>query len=205
MSQDTGNNAVEAWSRGQKSSRAKAYLKLQLESDEDNWIKQIIAKDPGISSKTIDQIHDTHDLFQPYKKQNFRSNFRSLKKAIDKNAAAVSFDQAALTKELEKYPKETLLKAGYPRWNHPENQAKKLLENDLKAGGLYEKAKPLELRKKRPEYEAFPEKIFSDRVFRERRKQIETPFWVDKRNKAMRKKTVDHGLESLTAEEASKF
>lgn len=197
---------IEQWSRGKTFSKAKTYLKLQLEGD-DNWVTRIIADDPGVSAKTIDKIQDMHDLFRPYKKQNFRANFRSLKKAIDKNAAAVSFDQNAFNKELTKYQKEPLLKVGYPRWNHPQNTAKKLLENDMKPGGLYNNPdmKPSELRELRPEYQRFPKKVFQDRLFREHRKQKETPFWVHKRNKKMRKKAIDHEIQALVVQEASQL
>ena len=191
---------IEPWGRGKKLSKAKTFLKSLLESD-GNWVKQMIAEDPGVSSKTLDKIHDKYDLFRPYKIENFRANFRSLKKTIDKNAAAVLFDQQAFDKDSMNYPKEVLLKAGYPRWNHPQNCVKKLLENDMEEGGIYSSnadMKPKELHALRPEYQQFPIKVFRDRLFREHRKQTETPFWVHKRNKRMRKKTVQD-METLVA------
>ena len=102
---------IEPLSRGKKFSKAKTYLKLLLESDDENWVKQIIAEDPKVSSKTIDKIHDKYAVFRQYKKENFRANLRSLKKAIDNNAAAVLFDKQAFDKESTNYPKEVLLKA----------------------------------------------------------------------------------------------
>ena len=194
---------VEPWSRGKNLSKAKTYLKLQLESP-NNWIQQMIARDPAVSSKTIDRIHASHELFRQYKKENFRSNFRSLKKTMDKNAAAVAFDQNAFEKEASKYPSEPMLKAGYPRWNYSQNNAKKLLENDMKPGGVYSNnMKPLTLRAFRPEYQAFPKKVFGDRLYREHRRKTETSFWVHKRNKKMRKRTIENDMEALIIHEAS--
>ena len=205
MNESQIESDIEPWSQGKTFSRAKTYLKLQLKGD-DNWITQIIAEDPGVSSKTIDKIHDGHDLFRPYKKHNFWSNFRSLKRAIDKNSAAVSFDQNAFNKESTKYLKEPMLKAGYPWWNHPGNAAKKLLENDMKPGGLYNAdMKPSALRELQPEYQRYPKKVFWDRLFQEQRKQIEVPFWVHKQNKKMLKKETNQEIQALVLQEASKL
>ena len=183
---------VEPWASGKKVSRAKTYLKLQLEN-ENSWVRRIIDSDPMMSSKTIDQIHGCHHLFRQYDVVKFRSNFKSLKKSIDKTASAVRFDQNAFEKELSKYQKEPHLKTGYPRWNHTNNEAKKLLEDDIKS----QNRKPKELYKLRPEYQRFPEAVFRNRYYRERRKQTEQPFWVLKRNNRMRKKTTENEMEAL--------
>ena len=74
MNESQIESDIEPWSWGKTFSRAKTYLKLQLEGD-DNWITRIIAEDKGISSKTINKIHDGHNLFRPYKKQKLLIKF----------------------------------------------------------------------------------------------------------------------------------
>ena len=194
------SESIEPWSRGKVQSKAKTYLKLQLQQKgENNWNKEIISEE-GVTSKSIDKIHDRHELFRPYKKENFQSNFRSLKKAVDKNAAAVSFDQEAFDKESQKYKNELTLKKGYPKWDHPQNNAKKLLANDLKLNSN-SNITPSDLQASRPEYGVYPKNVFRDRFYREQRKQVEHPFWVYRRNKQMRNKTAEDELKILIEEE----
>ena len=87
---------------------------------------------------------------------------------------------------------QRILKTGYPRWNHPENRAKQLLEEDTKPGGIYynENLKPRDLKVTRPEYQAFPDKNFRDRLYKAKSAHIEKPYWQNERNKSMRKKKV---------------
>lgn len=204
---DKEKDEVPPWSVGKKMSVAKTWLKEQLEADDDNIIQQMIALDPGLSHRTIDKIHDRFSLFQQYDKLKFRTNFRNLKKTIDKQASAVMFDKEAFEKDSTKYPRERVLKAGYPRWDHPQNKAKKLLEEDLKSSGIYntENMKPLDLHVLRPEYQEFPPTIFRNRLYREIRTQKETPFWVYKRNKRMRKIAINEEMLAQIQKEASEL
>ena len=66
----------------------------------------------------------------------------------------------------------------------------------LKSGGVYntENMKPLDLHLFRPEYQEFPPTIFQNRLYREIRTQKETPFWVYKRNKRMRKQAINEEM-----------
>jgi hypothetical protein len=87
---------------------------------------------------------------------------------------------------------QQMLKTGYPRWNHPDNHAKNLLEEDTKKGGIYKKEnmKPKDLKVTRPEYHSFPEKIFRNRLYKAKSAHTEKPYWQNERNKSMRKKKV---------------
>ena len=49
---------VPPWSVGKKMSKAKTWLKEQLEADDDNIILRMIALDPDLSHSTLDTIHD---------------------------------------------------------------------------------------------------------------------------------------------------
>ena len=82
----------EPWGKGKTLSKAKKYLKVNLEGTNNNWIKDLLTEDPRMSLKTIDKIHDSHDLFRPYKKDLFQASFRRMKNAIDKDDLAVAFD-----------------------------------------------------------------------------------------------------------------
>ena len=114
-----------------------------------------------------------------------------MKNSINKEIANIDFDQKAYNKEKLKYPMQETLRAGYPRWNHPNNRVtRELLEEDTKEGSLYREKKitPKQLREKRLEYQKYPDKIFRDRLYKAKSKHIEQPYWQNKRNKSMRKK-----------------
>ena len=99
------------------------------------------------------------------------------------------WDQDALNKEKLKYPvNAVLIQQGYPRWNI--SSAKKMLEEDIKAK-KYVGVLPRDLRVTRQEYIDFPLRIFRDRLYAEVRKQTGDAFWVHRRNKSMRKKSVE--------------
>ena len=194
------NNAVVRWSK----STAKQLLAALLK-DESSCIQAIIAEDQECGYETVDRIWGTHVQFQNYSKEKFRGCFRTLKASIDHEADAVACDQAAFDKEKKKHPATRALKAGCPRWNHPDNPAKKMLEEDLKcAGGDNNRGikKPKELRAMRPEHQDFPPEIFRNRYYRQLRTNKEKPFWVHERNRKMRKQTLqmEAGLEQLLSE-----
>ncbi|OEU18315.1 hypothetical protein FRACYDRAFT_236592 [Fragilariopsis cylindrus CCMP1102] len=164
-----------------------------------SWANTIINADPNFgvlrsrsTNKTIGTIHGRNVLFTRYPLKNFVTNLRSLKNAIDTEFINVDFDQEAYDKEIIKYPMQRMLKVGYPRWNHPDNHAKKLLEEDTKKGGLYEKEnlKPKDLKVTRPEYREFPDDVFRSRVYKALSGHREKPYWQNERNKSMRKKKV---------------
>ena len=154
--------------------------------------------------QTIKEIHDHHNLLEKYPLQNFKTNFKNLKNSIDREFDNVKFDQDAFNREKLKYPKEQMLKIGYPRWNHPNNMAKKLLEDDTKEGGIYDDPaiKPRHLRAMRPEYQQFPKEIFRNRLYRVGRSHKEEPYWIHKRNKNMNKqKLTEEDLEAKGTDE----
>jgi len=188
------NEKLERWEK----STAKQVLSTLLR-DKTSWANKIIDSDPSFgvhrsrsTSKTIETIHVRNILFKLYPIKNFTTNLRSLKNAIDTENINVEFDQKAFDREIVKYPMQRMLKAGYPRWNHPDNHAKKLLEEDTKKGGIYEteNLNPKDLKVSRPEYRDFPDKIFRNRLYKAKSAHIEKPYWQNERNKSMRKKKV---------------
>jgi hypothetical protein len=185
---------LERW----ENSTAKQVLSTLLR-DKTSWANKIINSDPSFgvlrsrsTNKTIGTIHVRNKLFTRYPLKNFITNLRSLKNAIDTEYINVDFDQEAYDKEIVKYPMQQMLKVGYPRWNHPDNHAKKLLEEDTKKDGLYEKEnlKPKDLKVTRPEYHNFPDEIFRNRLYKAKSAHKEKPYWQNERNKSMRKKKV---------------
>ena len=185
---------LERW----ENSTAKQVLSTLLR-DTTSWANTIINSDPNFgvlrsrsTNKTIGTIHGRNVLFTRYPLKNFVTNLRSLKNAIDTEFINVDFDQEAYDKEIIKYPMQRMLKVGYPRWNHPDNHAKKLLEEDTKKDGLYEKEnlKPKDLKVTRPEYREFPDDVFRSRVYKALSGHREKPYWQNERNKSMRKKKV---------------
>ena len=171
-----------------KNSNAKALL-IKLLRDESSWVHAMLVVDPENAYDTVDAIHSENELFQQYPLQNFRTNFKNLKESISKLRDNIEFDQDAFNKEKLRFPRQRMLKAGYPRWNHSE--AKLLLEEDIKEGRHRGPGKsPKTLRASRPEYQEFKLERFRERVYSEHRKQTGDAFWVHKRNRKMRKSKV---------------
>ena len=182
----------------------------KLLRDKYSWVHQLIGYNPTWATnsrsqgRTIEKIRSQNKLFEKYPLQNFKTNFKTLKKSLDREFANVKFDQNAFDGEKLKYPKERILKVGYPRWNHPDNKAKKLLEEDTKEGGIYNDStmKPMDLRAMRPEYQQFPKKIFRNRLYRVGRSHKEEPYWIHKRNRKMNKqKVTDKDLQAIVTDE----
>ena len=184
------NNSVdkpkpETW----RKSEAKKLLGKLLRN-ESSWVYGILEfdADRGINEiDTLEAIHYEEPLFGKCNIQNFKTNFKNLKARIDKDRKNSEFDQDALNKEKLKYPSLSMLQASHPRWNHSE--AKSRMEEDVKAK-KHLNMLPIDLRETRPEYLKFEKHIFRDILYAEVRKQTGEAFWVYKRNKKMRKKTV---------------
>ena len=179
-------------------STAKEVL-VTLLRDRASWVNEIIDSDPTFmvrrsrsTAKTIEKIHGQNALFCAYPLKNFITNFRNLKKSLDSERRNASFDQEAYNKEKEKYPVLRTLKAGYPRWNHPLNEAKMLLSQDTEEDGVYqnENLKPKALKALRNEYQSFPDDIFRNRLYKAKSAHKEKPYWQNERNKSMRKRKV---------------
>lgn len=135
----------------------------------------------------VEEIHSSNPLFEQYPLKNFKINFKNLKESIDTEQAAIKFDQLALDKEKQAFPRNDLSNKGYPFWDtHP---AKTLLEADVKRGIT---KKPSELQNSKEAYKAFPPVVFRKHVHQEIRKQREKVAWQTRRNKEGRTK---HELE----------
>jgi hypothetical protein len=184
-------NKPEPW----RSSEAKEYVTKEL-MREDSWINVEVnfAIAHGIPwSITAEEIRREEPLFRQYNSKLFNSNLMRLVETVREDQGRGQWDQDALNKEKLKYPINTILIQGYPRWNI--SSAKKLLEEDLKAK-KHVGVLPRDLRVTRQDYIDFPLRIFRHRLYAEVRKQTGDAFWVHKRNKKMMKQKVANDNEN---------
>jgi hypothetical protein len=173
-----------------RSSEAKEFATKEL-IREDSWINVEVnfGEAHGIPwSSTAEEIRREEPLFRQYDSKLFKSNLMRLVETVREDQGRGQWDQDALNKEKLKYPINAILIQGYPRWNI--SSAKNLLEEDLKAQ-KHVGVLPRDLRVTRQEYIDFPLHIFRHRLYAEVRKQTGDAFWVHKRNKSMRKKSVE--------------
>jgi len=124
-----------------KNSRAKAQLAEMLKDRTSN-----------VRTISVDAVWESNPLFRQYPWPRFKQNFKSLKKKIDDEAAAIAFDQRSYEHEQEKFPRNATTMRGQPFWNgHP---AESLMEADVKQG-IISGMKPKAVRQSRPEYQEF--------------------------------------------------
>ena len=120
---------VEPWG----TSSAKDHLKSLLQ-DETSWVYTVWNKEGKHSQASrIEEIRIRSPLFQPYAKHLFYTNFRNLKDTIDIEKTAVAFDKWAFDEENKKWPINSTLANGKPRWQ--DSGAQKQLREDLKDPG----------------------------------------------------------------------
>jgi hypothetical protein len=158
-----------------KNSTARVLL-VRLLSDESSWIHQ---------AASIEQVYESNPLFKSYPLKNFKTNFKNLKDSIKEERDAINFDQRALEKEREKFPRNGLTPRGNPFWDG--HDAQKLMAEDVKAGRTLH-VKPSALRATRVEYQEFPLPVFRGHKYQEERKEREGVYWQKKRNDKARKK-----------------
>ena len=183
--------AVETKPPTWRRSEAKEYILEELMKG-DSWIDCLVELDEAHNipwSQTAKVIQREEPLFRQYDSTHFQSNLLRLVETVREDKGRGQWDQDALNKEKLKYPvNAVLIQQGYPRWNI--SSAKKMLEEDIKAK-KYVGVLPRDLRVTRQEYIDFPLRIFRDRLYAEVRKQTGDAFWVHRRNKSMRKKSVE--------------
>jgi len=152
-----------------KNSRAKAQLAEMLKDRTSN-----------VRTISVDAVWESNPLFRQYPWPRFKQNFKSLKKKIDDEAAAIAFDQRSYEHEQEKFPRNATTMRGQPFWNgHP---AESLMEADVKQG-IISGMKPKAVRQSRPEYQEFDLPTLRNHIYKEKTKQTQKPYWQMKRNK----------------------
>lgn len=157
-----------------KDSAAKV-LALRLLADESSWVHQA----------SIEEVHEREPIFKQYPLKDFKRNYKNLIKRIQEEKACIAFDQSALNKEKELFPRNPTTVRGNPFWDG--HIAQTLLAEDVKSGRS-STMKPSELRESRVEYQDFPLPIFRPHVYQEQRKVREGVYWQKKRNDKARKK-----------------
>ena len=150
---------------------------------QDSRAKKLLRQD--ILDKTVVEsmkpkaIFEMRPEYKPYGLVNFRSNYYSLRKSIKSDQGKADSDSAALAHDHLIHPVAAFTSEGYPRWEG--SDAARLLKEDVNAG-LHENVEPRVLRQTRPEYQAFPLKVFRDHIHQEVRSRTSRSYWMN-RNK----------------------
>ena len=155
-----------------KNSEAKDHIRELLLGDKTHsyW------KDPP------GQVYDDHTrLFHLYKFTNFSTNLRSLRKGISSETEKADFDEIALERELNAFPRGPITSHGNPYYDYSET--KKVLVQHAKDGILEQyKNRPRDLKSSNPIFEEFRDEVFPKLVNREKRRVKESVGWQWKRN-----------------------
>ena len=132
-----------------------------------------------VRNMQANEVRESHEWFQDYPPANFKRYFEDMKAAAKKHEEKVDRDNANISMELEKFPRNGLTNRGYPFWDtHP---ASRLLRFDIEGGK--DNLTPTELRMSRDEYRAFPLQVFRYHIYQERRRVRESKLKVVQRNK----------------------
>lgn len=156
-----------------RNSRAKQRL-YDLLLDESSWVQLL----------DVEEVHASDIGFNRYPLTNFKTNFKTLKDAIEAEKDAVDFDQNAFHDE-KTIGRKPLTERGYKYWDG--HVAQGLLKDDVQ-GGATKNTTPSDLWQSRPEYMEFPLAVFRGHKYQEERKLKETVYWQKKRNDKARKK-----------------
>jgi len=97
---------------------------------------------------------------------------------IEKQQAKADFDSKALASDRHVHPPPAITSRGYPRWCGSE--AERLLKADIDDGNLTG-IKPKDLHQSRPEYQAFPLKVFRDHIAQETRSRLGRSYWQNRK------------------------
>lgn len=158
-------NEVTEW----KNSKAKAYLQVHLMDD----------KSP-FHSMQPEEIYKSYAGFQNYPLKNFKTNLKSLKKAVRERKIILKEDERIFQHEKLLFPRKERNIRGQFFWDtHIANLS---LHEDVK-NGIADQLKPSKLRETRVAYQDFSPEVFCGHVHQEKRAQREKPYWIPKRNK----------------------
>jgi hypothetical protein len=124
------------------------------------------------------EIWASDNRFKQYDKKNFCNNLKRLRETIQGNIERIAFDDAAVTEHMINFPRSNINNRGNPRL---QGRARELLELDV-AAGVADSMPPAQLQQTRPEYKPFHKRQWTKVVNKEKSKQREEAFWVDKRD-----------------------
>jgi hypothetical protein len=119
------------------------------------------------------------ELYKEYEK-NFGSNLRRLQKTIKDQQDRADEDEAAIHHDLALFPRSKHDPRGYPRWD--ESAAPELLKQDIDEG-RHTGIKPKAFQQTRPDYKAFPLKVFSKHVQQELNSRLAKSYWLNRKKK----------------------
>lgn len=131
-------------------------------------------------SMTTEAIYGSQLVFRQYKWENFQTNLRNLRAALEREMDRANEDAANLAADMQQ-PNTAAAFGSRSRWVGSE--AERLLKQDVDAGrhvGL----QPQELRATRAEYKQWPLKTFRDHIQQEVRSRKTQAYWLhrDKKN-----------------------
>jgi hypothetical protein len=163
-------------------SPTKSLLKWEKSDGKKMLKKELWDVNSHFHGMNIKDTHSSDARFSVYPLKKFTTNYKNLKKNVNRLRVQVDFDNHAVSQHKKSYPHSSHTKRGYCHWNdHP---AKQHLEDDV-YNGIADTMLPSQLRMTRRSYQDFPPDIFCVRVHSKRRKQREQTFWVAKRNKTV--------------------
>jgi hypothetical protein len=122
------------------------------------------------------RVFEMRDEDKPYGIKNFRSNLYSLHLLTQENQQEADSDAAALTHDHCIHPKAVDMSKGYPRWDGLD--AQRLLKDDMETW-LTNHFDPSILWETRPEYKAFPLKVFRDHIYQEVWSKTGSSYWMN--------------------------
>jgi len=120
--------------------------------------------------------------YKRYAFKNFSTNLRNLRKAIKTGQEKADSDNAALTHDrlIHSVGSETAKGCGYARWEG--SDAEWFLKEDVDVR-KHKNIAPRDLHKTRPEYQAFPLKVFRDHVHQETHSRLTKAYWMNHQKK----------------------
>jgi hypothetical protein len=158
--------------------------------------------DGRIPTNIVDKPKEVYKMRPEYadvKYENFRTNFRAMKKKIIEHKDRAVGDQSHFAHDLERY---TLAKDTEDCWHR--SPAQKLLKRDMEKE-KHLAMKPKKLWKSRPEYQSFDLQVFRGHIHQALRAEVETNYWIVKKKKKAMREAAKSGAQRLVAEDEIDF
>lgn len=142
----------------------------------------------GLYPKTmsIESIYGSDVLFRQYKWENFKTNTCNLRKAIDRDIERANRDDADFETDNQHHAVAFAPAAGNTEEHLPiwaGSDAAKKLKEDVDAGLHITMKSPKDLHQLRPEYQAWPLKVFRDHIEQEVRSRLTQSYWLHRDKK----------------------
>lgn len=157
----------------------------------DSNAKQLLKND--ILSGKVHPLMMPRDVYKmrpeylDYVYKNFRSNFRSLQRALKKLQDRAVSDNADLEVDLYRQRQLAAGRTVQPPLMWVDSEARNLLKQDV-TDGLHSRMKPIDLWQSKAEYRMFPLSTFRKHIYQECRSRKTNAYWsVIKERKLMNK------------------